>query len=157
MKGIVTMPAHLSIPVLDIMNAHLEPPRLTGQVTLQADEDELEAQFQVAVTSQKNTTGFWLNGEAQGTVYLLCDTCLEPYARPMTLRIRERFVLNRFTQPGEREQELTGDDFFDVVDLHDTLDLHDLVRQMLVAELAAGQHCPLHEPTDDEDAGEETQ
>lgn len=87
------------------------------------------------------TAGLSVKGNIRGVLSMECARCLMTYPLPVDLQIHERYVLDYYTDPYEREKELQPEDFFEVVNEEGVLDLKDLVHQFLILEAANHTTC----------------
>lgn len=118
-----------------------------GQDRLSVEEEytfpdiQSRGPFNCSATIRTRATGLDVAGAISGEAELPCDRCLTLMRVPVTLTFDERFVFFHDIEYGERDRERMIDDFYEEVDAEGELDLKDLMRQLILLDLAQPHIC----------------
>lgn len=128
-----------TLKVSDVMKGREAVLRFSGDYRFEdlQSEGDVHCDWEVS----REVAGMDVRGALHGDLVLECVRCLQPFPMRIDLDIDERYVLSHYTDPYEREKQLSADDFFETIEEEGVLDLKDLVHQLLILEASQQETC----------------
>lgn len=122
------------LPLLTFWQGHDTKMPWEGRL-IYDDPDELLADATLSLMVHKRATGVELVGSLAGSVRVPCQQCTGEVWVALQADVRERFMLSSLAPKAsiqETQQELSDDDFYEVVDIRYPLNMRELVRQLIL-------------------------
>jgi uncharacterized metal-binding protein YceD (DUF177 family) len=130
------------LPLLAFWHGHDHKCHWEGRLIFD-NPDEIMADVTLSITVFKRSTGIEAVGSLSGSARVACQQCTGEVWTPLEADVQERFVLSSLAPKANRhdaQQELSDDDFYEVIDIRLPLDLRELARQLVLL------HAPNYAP-----------
>lgn len=82
-----------------------------------------------------------IKGNIKAELLLQCDRCLENFIHNVDLNINEDFMNEKLADTYQKEQELSKNDFVEILDENNEIDIKDLVYQSILLDIPNKRLC----------------